>query len=141
MNKAFEALCRSGTGLPRRLLVLSLACLPVLLLISWGAVGMSKAAAWLQPHPPPAQRVDPEIRRLRSAAHAGDIVSERLLVATLVARYEAAGDDAALGEAFDQLLESWTSDAAFDPEAAQAYFDRYCGRATLAWHPICNEGE
>ena len=29
MNKAFEALCRSGTGLPRRLLVLSLACLPV----------------------------------------------------------------------------------------------------------------
>jgi len=141
MNKAFEVLFRSGAGLPRVLLVLSLACLPALLLISWSAVGISKAAAWMPPHPPSAQRVDPEIRRLRSAARAGDIASERLLVATLISRYEAAGENAALGEAFDQLLQSWTSDAAFDPEAAQAYFVRYCGRAALAWHPICNEAE
>lgn len=141
MNKAFEARLRHGASLLRRLLVLSLACLPALLLISWSAVGISKAAAWMQPHPPPAPRVDPEVQRLRSAAHAGDIASERLLVATLVARYEAVGDDAALGEAFDQLLQSWTSDVAFDPEAAQAYFARYCGRAALAWHPICSEAE
>lgn len=141
MNKAFEARWRDVAGLLGRLIVLLAACLSALALISWSAVGISKAAAWGQAPPPPAQRADPEVRRLRSAAHAGDIASERLLVATLIARYESAGDDAALGEAFDQLLQSWTSDVAFDPELAQAYFDRYCGRPALAWHPICTEGE
>ena len=141
MNPLFEALLRNGTGLARRLLLLSLACLPVLMLISWSAVGISKAAAWMPPHPSPALRADPAVQRLRSAARAGDIASERLLVATLVARYDAVGDNAALGEAFDRLLQSWASDVAFDPEVAQAYFDRYCGRAALAWHPICNEAE
>ena len=80
MNQVFEALLRNGTGLARRLLLLSLACLPVLLLISWSAVWISKAAAWMPPHPSPALRADPAVQRLRSAARAGDIASERLLV-------------------------------------------------------------
>jgi hypothetical protein len=141
MNGAFETRVREGARLLIGPLVLSLACLLVLLLISWSAVGISKAAAWSIQAAPPEHRVDDEVQRLRSAARAGDVSSTRLLVATLLERYEARGDSAALQEAFDRLAQSWSGDAAFEPEAAQAYVARYCGHDALASHPFCDEDE
>lgn len=144
MNGAFEASIRKGVRLLGGLLVLSLACLPVLLVISWSAVGISKAAAWGMQAAPPEQhvdRIDPEVQRLRNAARAGDVSSTRLLVETLLDRYEARGDGAALQEAFDRLAQSWSGDTAFGPEAVQAYVAHYCSRDALALHPFCEEAE
>lgn len=139
MNRCFDAPARQCAWRSGRVLILLLACLPVAWLIAWSITGISRAAPRTPPATPHAERIDTQ--RLRSAARAGDLSSTRLLVATLLARYDAFGDEAALGDAFDRLAESWAGNEAFGPEAAQDYVARYCDRDVLALHPFCGEAE
>jgi hypothetical protein len=140
MNRCFIALRRQDAWLSGRVLLLSIACLPLVWLIAWSAIGISKAAA-RTPVAHHEDRADPALQHLRRRASSGDLASTRLLVATLLGHYEAGGRGTALHEAFDRLAQSWTQDEAFGPEAAQAYVARYCDRDALAFHPFCEEAE
>jgi hypothetical protein len=94
------------------------------------------------PKPAPAQILGPSaLDNLRVDTSIGDFDAGRLLVASLLDRYDGAGDMNDLFEAVQWIDRGWASGQYQQSGLATRIFERHCGQRVLRWHWLCDVGE